>query len=237
MIKSLLFILLLTGCGGLMDNETEKEEEKESMEENASAVNYLALGDSYTIGESVGEKERFPYQLIHSELTEPHELGKYKIIAKTGWTTRDLLNAMDKENLVAGDYDFITLLIGVNNQYQGKDFELFKTEFNELMDRATSLLNGDASKVIVVSIPDYSVTPFAGNSNKDKIAREIKEYNDYKEKVAKERGAPYVYITDLTQNAASDLSLLAGDQLHPSGKSYGQWVERILPVLNNIVFE
>lgn len=233
MIHLLIVLMIMTNCNSLTTSEMEDMDEIIEMHEGET-LDYLALGDSYTIGESVGEEERFPYQLINADLEEAHEVGKYKIIAQTGWTTRDLLNAMDKEDLQAGDYDFITLLIGVNNQYQGKAFSQYETEFNELMDRATALLEGDASKIIVVSIPDYSVTPFAASRDTEKIASEVMEYNDYNEQVAKDRGAKYVYITDLTQNAKTDLSLLAGDQLHPSGKSYSQWVERIVPVLNQI---
>ena len=198
-------------------------------------LNYLALGDSYTIGESVDEDQRFPAQLFNSQFESEVEKGKYKIIARTGWTTRNLLDAMDDEDLVSGTYNFITLLIGVNNQYQGKPFSLYESELSELMDRAISLLDGKAENLIVVSIPDYSVTPFAASGNTEKIAAEIKKYNDFKENMATSKGARYVYITDLTQNAKNDPSLLASDRLHPSGKSYGQWVERILPVLNSIL--
>ncbi|WP_235296508.1 SGNH/GDSL hydrolase family protein [Portibacter marinus] len=234
MTKILLFLALLAGCNGLTDTN-EKDGNEELAEEEVITLNYLALGDSYTIGESVSETERFPYQLIHSEFSKPHDIGNYKIIARTGWTTRDLLDAMDKEVLEAGQWDFITLLIGVNNQYQGKPFSQYEKEFNELMDRAIALLEGDASRLIVVSIPDYSVTPFAASRDPEKIATELKRYNDYNEKIAKERDAQYVYITDLTQDAKDDLSLLAEDQLHPSGKNYGQWVERMVPKVEGVI--
>ncbi len=223
------FLMAFWAC----TNET--LEMKEEMPQKSVTLNYLALGDSYTIGESVNEDERFPYQLFNSAFSVPVEKGEYRIIAKTGWTTKNLLDAMDEASLESGDYNFITLLIGVNNQYQGKAFEQYEAEFNELMERSIDLLSGDPTRLIVVSIPDYSVTPFAGNSNTSKIAEEIKQYNDYNEKVAIEMGAKYVYITDLTQNAKDDLSLLANDQLHPSAKSYGQWVQRILPELNAIL--
>lgn len=229
----LLALLLFSACNSV--NKTEENADTMEEENITETLDYLALGDSYTIGESVGEEERFPFQLFNSKLETDLERGKYKIIARTGWTTRDLLDAMNEEDLKSGEYDFITLLIGVNNQYQGKPFSQYEAEFNELMDRATRLLEGDASKIIVVSIPDYSVTPFAASRDTAKIANEVKRYNDYNEKIASERGAKYVYITDLTQNAKDDLSLLAEDQLHPSGKNYGQWVERIVPILNGIL--
>lgn len=236
MIKTLILVLLMAGCNGLVkSDEMQEDKEMDDIKINSAELNYLALGDSYTIGESVAEEKRFPYQLIHSEFMPSQEVGQLKIIAQTGWTTKDLLLAMDKENLTAGQFDFITLLIGVNNQYQGKPFQQYEEEFNELMDRAISLMEGNSSKVIVVSIPDYSVTPFASSSDTDKISMELKQYNDYNKKIAEERGAHYVYITDLTQNAKNDPSLLADDGLHPSGKSYGQWVERIIPKVNQIL--
>lgn len=234
MVKSLIFVLLITACNGL--KESHDSMLGSDLENNkVMKLNYLALGDSYTIGESVGEQERFPYQLIHSDFGQQYEVGKYDIIARTGWTTRDLLDAMDKEQPQVGDYDFITLLIGVNNQYQGKAFSQYESEFTELMDRAIALVEGNASRLIVVSIPDYSVTPFASSGDTAKIASELKQYNDYNQKIAEARKAKYVYITDLTQNAKDDLTLLANDELHPSGKNYGQWVDRIRPVLKSIL--
>ena len=230
LLKLLLAILFLSCSSNLNVPATD-------MDENEKVLNYLALGDSYTIGESVSETERFPYQLINSNFNEPHKVGEYKIIAKTGWTTRNLLDAMDNEELVSGTYDFITLLIGVNNQFQGKPFSQYEEELRTLIERALNLLEGDASKLILVSIPDYGVTPFGSNRNPEKIGEEINQYNQYKEKLAEEYNAHYVYITDLTRNAKADSSLLANDQLHPSGKSYAQWVERIVPVINEIFFQ
>ena len=142
---------------------------------------------------------------------------------------------MDQEKLDSNLYNFITILIGVNNQYQGIPFSKYELEYNELIDRAIALLGGDSDHLIVVSIPDYSVTPFASASDTDRIATEIKRYNDYKKEITEAKGARFVYITDLTQNAKEDASLLANDGLHPSGKSYSQWVERIIPELNKIV--
>ena len=228
-IAVLLSVITLLSCALITIEE--KMEDDLTM----SSLDYLALGDSYTIGESVGEEERFPAQLFNSEFDYKIEKGEYKIIARTGWTSRNLLDAMEKENLKKGDYNFITLLIGVNNQYQGKPFSQYESELNELIDKAIHLLEGRSDRLIVVSIPDYSVSPFAASSNKTKIAEEIKKYNTFKQETTKSKGARFVYITDLTQNANEDLSLLAFDQLHPSGKSYAQWVSRILPVLHDII--
>ena len=225
----LLSLISLLSCSLIMI------EENMGNKEILERMDYLALGDSYTIGESVGEEERFPAQLFNSELDHEIEKGEYKIIARTGWTSRNLLDAMEKENLKKGDFNFITLLIGVNNQYQGKPFSQYESELYELIDKAIELLEGRSDRLIVVSIPDYSVSPFAASSDKSKIAEEIKHYNTFKKEIAESKGARFVYITDLTQNAKDDLSLLAFDQLHPSAKSYAQWVGRILPELNDII--
>lgn len=210
--------------------------ESQPINPDSIPLSYLALGDSYTIGQGVPEEDRFPVQLMNATFSKPHRTENFKIIARTGWTTSNLLAAMEEEDLKPGEYDMITLLIGVNNQYQGKPFALYEEELEELIDQSIALLNGDAKRLILVSIPDYSVTPFAGNSNTQKIAQEIMEYNNYKEELAQEKGCHYVYITDLTQNAKDDPTLIASDQLHPSGKSYGQWLERIIPIVEaNII--
>ncbi len=227
MIPIAFSLLLLFSC--VPDQKTHTDDD------DTLSISYLALGDSYTIGESVQEEERFPYLLIHSDFVKPHTIKDYKVIAKTGWTTRNLLDAMDKEDLKINQFDFITLLIGVNNQYQGKPFLEYEEELRELFERAIYLLNGNADKLIVVSIPDYSVTPFASSRDTVRIASEIKKYNDFKKELAESFGARFVYITDLTQNAKNDLSLLAGDQLHYSAKSHGQWVSRIVPEVNEII--
>lgn len=224
----LLIIGLLACDAVIMDVEMEESN-------TTPPLNYLAIGDSYTIGEGVSASENFPYQLFNNSSNIEHISGDFKIIAKTGWTTENLLNAIAEEEIKEGEYNFITLLIGVNNQYQGKEFSKYEMEFNMLMDKAIEILKGKAKNLVVVSIPDYSVTPFASSKDVERIASEIKSYNDYAQAIAEQRGAQYVYITDLTQNAKDDSSLLANDKLHPSGKSYGQWVERIAPELNLII--
>ncbi len=235
MIKIVFFLGLLTSCVGLVEESFEEIDEMISETQDTMVLDYLALGDSYTIGESVGENDRFPYQLIHSTFNDAHKIGKYQIIARTGWTTRNLLDAMDKEVSQSDQFSFVTLLIGVNNQYQGKPFSQYESELNELIDLATVHVGGDASRVVLVSIPDYSVTPFASSGDQEKIAREIGQYNDYKKSQAEQKGARFVYITDLTQSAQEDLTLLADDGLHPSAKNYGQWVERISVEIQKII--
>jgi len=183
----------------------------------ASNTRYLALGDSYTIGESVAPAERFPNQLAR-ELG----IGEPQIIAKTGWTTDELDAAIDAAE-PKGPYDLVTLLIGVNNQYRGRDAEEYRKQFVALLQRAIGFAGGDPKKVIVVSIPDWGVTPFAANRDRAKIAREIDHFNAINLEEAARAGARYVDITPISRR--DDPSLIASDGLHPSGKQYAEWVK------------
>jgi lysophospholipase L1-like esterase len=176
----------------------------------APRVRYLALGDSYTIGESVAEAERFPEQLAR-------ELGipRPQIIAKTGWTTDELSAAID-EAKPEGPFDLVTLLIGVNNQYRGRDSLQYRYELRTLLQRAIAFAGDDPSNVIVVSIPDWGVTPFAEGRDRAKIAAEIDRYNYINREEASRAQARYVDITAISRG--NDPSLVAEDKLHPSGK-------------------
>ena len=191
----------------------------------------LALGDSYTIGESVCETCRFPEQLKDSLVLKIEESTfSLDIIARTGWTTTNLINAIDNEN-PANDYDLVTLLIGVNNQYQRKPFSLYSTEFPQLLDKAIALAKGDKNKVIVISIPDYAYTPF-GQSSSDptRISNELNTYNDFAESLSNQKEVSYVYITDITRQGLNKPELVASDGLHPSALAYAKFVELIRPV-------
>jgi lysophospholipase L1-like esterase len=183
---------------------------------------YLALGDSYTIGESVAEADRFPNQLARTLGIAPPQ-----IIARTGWTTDELNAAIDAAN-PQGPFDLVTLLIGVNNQYRGRDAEQYRGEFAALLERAIGFAGGDAKKVIVVSIPDWGVTPFAEGRDRAKIAREIDLYNAVNRAEAARAGAKYADITPVSRR--DDVALVADDKLHPSGKQYTEWVKLIAPV-------
>lgn len=185
------------------------------------STRYLALGDSYTIGESVAADERFPMQLARDL-----NLGEPQIIAKTGWTTDELNAAIDAAN-VTGKYELVTLLIGVNNQYRGRDVEQYRGEFAALLQRAIGFAGGDAKNVVVVSIPDWGVTPFAEGRDRAKIATEIDRYNAVNREETQRAGARYVDITPVSRGG--DAALVAGDGLHPSGKQYGEWVKLIAP--------
>lgn len=189
---------------------------------------YLALGDSYTIGQSVCETCRFPIQLKDSigKYLNANDTFQVKIIATTGWTTTNLKSAIASEN-PTNDYDLVTLLIGVNNQYQHQPFSLYEQEFPELVNTAIQKAKGDKSNVIVVSIPDYAFTPF-GNGNTT-ISTEIDSYNTFAENYCNTNNISFINITDITRLGLAQPELVANDGLHPSSKAYAKFVERLLP--------
>ncbi|AWV98751.1 lysophospholipase [Arcticibacterium luteifluviistationis] len=191
------------------------------------SISYLALGDSYTIGERVATDERWPVQLVEKLQANNIAINSPQIIAKTGWTTAELdngINAVNPQNT----YDLVSLLIGVNNQYRGLSSASFKPEFEALLTRAIGFAGGNKSKVFVVSIPDYGVTPFGQKGEPEKIAKQIDEYNKIQEDICAARGIVYFDITPISRNAKTDLGLVAEDGLHPSAKMYGQWVDLML---------
>lgn len=191
---------------------------------------YLALGDSYTIGESVAETDRFPVQLAARLKKDGLDLGTPRIIARTGWTTDELDQAITAAG-PTGPVDLVTLLIGVNNQYRKRDAEQYRGEFRALLKRAVGFAGGDPSRVIVVSIPDWCVTPFARNAKRDNEGGEINRYNQVNREETEAAHAKYVDITPISREATKDPALLADDGLHPSGKMYARWVELIAPVV------
>jgi lysophospholipase L1-like esterase len=191
-----------------------------------SAQDYLALGDSYTIGESVLESERWPNQLAEVLKGTTLEVETVTIIAKTGWTTAELIEGIESTKNT-NQYDLVSLLIGVNNQYRGQSLERFETELIQLIKTAIKYSKNGAQRVFLVSIPDWGVTPFAKDRDVEKIALEIQAFNKVIQKQANEFKLPYIDITPISKNAKTDLSLLASDQLHPSGKMYNFWVQKI----------
>jgi lysophospholipase L1-like esterase len=191
---------------------------------------YLAIGDSYTIGESVPAADNFPNQLVSSMLNNAIPFLPAKIIAKTGWTTDELetgIIASNNENPLLKSYDFVSLLIGVNNQYRGQSVNSYKPEFQELLKKAINYAGERADRVVVLSIPDWGVTPFATGRDRMQIASEIDAYNAANKQIAQQYNVHYIDITPWTREAATDNSLLAGDGLHPSRKEYQRWAERI----------
>ncbi|MEO7977368.1 SGNH/GDSL hydrolase family protein [Flavobacterium sp.] len=198
----------------------------------AKTINYLALGDSYTIGQNVCETCRFPEQLKSKLATlYPKSSFTLKIIATTGWTTSNLISAIKSQN-PESKYDLVTLLIGVNNQYQGVPFSVYQKEFPELISKAITLAKGNKKNVVVLSIPDYAYTSYGNNmslNQSEKITKEINEYNSFAENYCKSNGIVFVGITDITRQGLINPNLVASDGLHPSESAYMLFVERMLP--------
>lgn len=190
----------------------------------------MALGDSYTIGESVSEKERWPVQLIDSLNASGFSFAAPQIIATTGWTTGELKDGIAREN-PEGPFDLVSLLIGVNNQYRGRSLEEYRQQFEGLLEQAIAFAGNDASRVFVVSIPDYGVTPFAASRDPQKIGSEIDAFNAAAKEIAGAYNVDFVDITPGSRRAKEEPDLIANDELHPSGRMYSQWVARILPVV------
>ena len=187
---------------------------------------FLALGDSYTIGESVDAAMRWPNQLVTALNRSGLEFEQPEIVAKTGWTTDELLTALDQASLAAS-YDYVSLLIGVNNQYRGRSVASFEPEFTALLERAISYSNRKANGVFVVSIPDWGVMPFAEGRDARKIALEIDTYNKSIERICKIYGVRFFDITEISRKASETPSFVASDGLHPSGEMYAAWVNEI----------
>lgn len=185
--------------------------------------NYLALGDSYTIGQSVAAPERFPAQAIALFGNDSIRFNAPEYIATTGWTTHDLINAINTTPPSKTTYDFVTLLIGVNNQYQGRSQQEYATEFTALLATAIQYAGNRPKRVAVLSIPDWGVTPFASGQDRALIGRQIDSFNVINKQIALSKSVNYIDITPSSRMAATDPSLIATDGLHPSGKEYNVW--------------
>lgn len=215
LISLTLYLLLTCAKGKTQDMITKP---------NLSSLTYLALGDSYTIGEAVEQKLSFPYQLVSELVAQNLLVSTPKIIAKTGWTT-DELQAAIKAGNVTQKFDIVTLLIGVNNQYRGNSQITYRKEFKELLQTAISYAGGVKKHVFVISIPDWGVTPFgkASGKNIQTIALEIDAFNAINKEETLALGLSYTDITIGSRAADTDLSLVATDGLHPSDKMYAVW--------------
>ena len=197
-------------------------------------MRFLALGDSYTIGEAVAEAERWPMQLVARLRSAGIDVADPVIIARTGWTAEELDNAIDAAR-PEGTYDLVTLLIGVNDQYRGRDVYSYRQPFKKLLDRAIEFAGGEPSRVVVVSIPDWGVTPFAAGRDLAEITEGINAFNAVNREETRRSGAHYVDITPASRAAATDEDLLAPDGLHPSARMYERWTRAILPVAESIL--
>ncbi len=189
---------------------------------------FLALGDSYTIGEGIAAHERWPVQLADALRADGIAIGDADIVATTGWTTDELAAAIAARDF-APPYALVTLLIGVNNQYRGRPLDEYRGEFSALLDTAIAFAGGDAQRVVVVSIPDWGATPFAIASGRDtaQIAREIDAFNAAARDTALTRGAAFVDVTALSRAQPSNERWLAVDGLHPSASQYAAWIAPI----------
>ena len=195
---------------------------------------YLALGDSYTIGEAVATDQRFPVQLQQRLAATGKPIDLPEIIARTGWTTDELAEGIRQAN-PQGNFDLVTLLIGVNNQYRGRDTAEYRRQFRNLLIQAVGFAGNQVSRVIVLSIPDYGKTPFGQNRDPARIAREIDNFNRINREETLNMKATYIDITPISRRGLDDPGLVAPDGLHPSGKMYGLWVELLLPAANKIL--
>ena len=205
----------------------------EAVDKTKHKFNYLALGDSYTIGQSVMPEERFPVQLAARLRKHDIDIGNPKIIARTGWTTQDLLLALDKSK-PAGTYDLVTILIGVNNQYQGKSIEEYRTELADLLKRSVLFAGGDASHVIGFSIPDYGVTPFGHGDPTGKIGPEIDAFNKVMAEECAKLNIVLIDISPISRTVPEHPELITVDGLHPSPKQYKAWVAAGFPAVMKI---
>lgn len=197
----------------------------------APPKSFLALGDSYTIGQSVSEADSFPRQTIKYLNAQGLHFSAAEIIAHKGWTTTNLLSSLASAPPVNPTYDIVTLLIGVNNQYEHKTEQEYADEFLILLNKALQYAGNNKKRVIVLSIPDYSVTPFANGSDKAAIAKEIDAFNIINKTISGKAGVNYLDITPSSRLAAYDPSLLATDGLHPSGLEYKVWAEGLIPII------
>jgi lysophospholipase L1-like esterase len=191
---------------------------------------WLALGDSYTVGESVPVYDSFCYQAIQQLRKDGFNFLAPEIVARTGWATDELISAIDRTQLLPS-YDFVTLLIGVNNQYRGRTVDSYKTDFEKLLKQSIQFANGKSTRVIVLSIPDWGATPFSGGRDPDKIASEIDEFNNANRAIADDHSVFYIDITPFTREATHNSDLLASDGLHPSGTDYTRWADKIVAVI------
>jgi lysophospholipase L1-like esterase len=193
-------------------------------------VRFLALGDSYTIGEGVAPAERWPEQLAALLRERDIEVEELEIIARTGWTTGELAAAIDAAR-PSGPYDLVSLLIGVNDQYRGRPLEEYREEFRRLLDRAIDFAGGASARVLVLSIPDWGVSPFAAGRDRGQIAGEIDAFNAVNREAAVAASAPYADVNTLSREAAAEPADFAADGLHPSPGMYRRWAALVLPVV------
>ena len=226
------FFLLLVSCNpqntlelSNVENENFESIEIDLINSGNSKLSFLALGDSYTIGEGVMENERWPNQFVEVAYQNDLKFEKPEIIAETGWKTYDLLNAIS-QTIFTQKYDYISLLIGVNNQFNSRSIDEFEEDLSKLMDKMNSLKKSNGN-IIIISIPDWGYTPFGNSYNREEISSEINLFNNSLITFANSYGLKYVDVTDISRRALNESNLLASDNLHPSGLMYLEWAKKI----------
>lgn len=233
-LQIILFtIITLSGCAKKADTAVTKMNSDTTQTTTplpATVFTYLALGDSYTVGEAEPSDVSFPAQLASSLTYDKVPTSSPTIIATTGWTTANLIHAIAISGITQKKYDFVTLLIGVNDQFQGVPQSTYNTNFVQLLHTAINFVNGDSTRVFVLSIPDYGVTPFAAGRDSI-IGPEIDQFNAINKLESIKAGVNYLDITAISREAATDPTLIAPDGLHPSAKMYTLWVQQLYPMV------
>jgi lysophospholipase L1-like esterase len=204
------------------------------MSQQNTALRYLALGDSYTVGEGVNAWERWSHQLLDMLMQKGWQTQAPQVIAATGWTTAELLEGMAHHHLEAR-FDLVSLLIGVNNQYRQQALQRYREELKLLLDKAVALADSRPGRVFMLSIPDWGVTPFAADRDQEVIAQEIAAFNTAAQEICHGKGILFVDITPLSRKALAQPVLLASDALHYSGQMYGEWAREALPKVEQLL--
>jgi lysophospholipase L1-like esterase len=230
----LFTIAILSGCNKNRSDNTipvaSAMNNKDTITKVVGSLNYLALGDSYTVGESVSADESYPY-LLASELTlQKHPVRLPTIIATTGWTTDELINAISRSGITDKKFDMVTLLIGVNDQYQQASQDNYRIKFQQVLNTAINFAGENKTRVFVLSIPDWGVTPFAAGRDSI-IGPQIDQFNAINKQISTVAGVNYLDITGISRQAAHDRDLIASDGLHPSVKMYLKWVKLLEPIV------
>ena len=231
-LKLLILFLTMLSCTSTETQKNITPSNLPNMNENNPKRSFLALGDSYTIGESVDEKDRWSMQLIDLLKTN-FNFTKHDIIARTGWTTSELTQAIEAKKLTE-QYDMVSLLIGVNNQYRGQSLDTYRVEFKTLLNTSIKFAKNDAKKVIVLSIPDWGKSPFAKGQDIQKIASEIDAFNNIAKEECKKLNIVFIDITEITRKN-TDASMFASDGLHYSGKMHRLWANEALGMAGDIL--
>lgn len=233
------FIIIGLSLFAFLSLLTISPDKKTTQKMSDRKLTYLALGDSYTIGEGVDESDRYPNQLVKRLTKETFFNWKDpKIIAKTGWTVDELNEGINNTDLKDQTFDLVTLLIGVNNQYRGRPINVFKTEFEAMLKRAIGFAGDKSDHVVVLSIPDWGVTPFATSRGTDKVkvAEEIDAYNLAKKEVCDNYGVFFIDITEEYREIGAKPEMVVEDKLHPSGLVYTRWTEKLYRKVSTLTF-